>query len=202
MRLAAQLYYQSLKLIGRGRNRAFNRYERFDRLYQLDADPFALATSSYEKAKVVDVLSVLEKLEYRDVLDIGCGTGVLTRELAKRAGHIDAIDFSSQAIFLAKQQPNPKIDYAIRDVCSIEEEASYDLIVCSEVLYYLTSTQLEQAVTILRRALRTNGRLLIVGKSKDDYVRSHLTIAFTLESELLRPATARPYAVSVFTPRS
>jgi SAM-dependent methyltransferase len=63
-------------------------------------------------AKVVDELTEMLGFEVgaaEDVVDLGCGLGRLTRVLAARARHVDAIDVSGEMLRRA-QELNPQLD--------------------------------------------------------------------------------------------
>ena len=58
----------------------------FDSLYAAEADPWAFATSDYEREKYAATLAALPRPHYARALEIGCSIGVLTRMLAGRVG--------------------------------------------------------------------------------------------------------------------
>jgi hypothetical protein len=60
------------------------RADYFRRLYAADPDPWAFATSSYERATYDATLAALPCPRYRAGFEIGCSIGVLTRDLAAR----------------------------------------------------------------------------------------------------------------------
>src|ERR1041384_3286302 len=94
MKLAAWLYYLLDRRIGISK--------RFDRLYALDKDPFGCETFVYERVKSASLLEYIHGRHFNHILDIGCGTGTITRMLGDYGDDITAIDFSSMAIALAK----------------------------------------------------------------------------------------------------
>lgn len=59
------------------------------------------------------------------VLDVGCGTGFLARELIRFVAHMDAVDFSSAAIQIGQQLAGGD-DPRLRWVCSPVEAATLD----------------------------------------------------------------------------
>jgi 2-polyprenyl-3-methyl-5-hydroxy-6-metoxy-1,4-benzoquinol methylase len=63
----------------------------------------------------IDALFELIELEGREVLEIGCGDGRLTRRYADRAAHVTAIEPFEDAIARAQQwlseTPNERIEY-------------------------------------------------------------------------------------------
>jgi demethylmenaquinone methyltransferase / 2-methoxy-6-polyprenyl-1,4-benzoquinol methylase len=56
-------------------------------------------------------------------LDLACGTGSLTRDLAKRVGpegRVLGIDFSREMLRVAKARPAPNIEYRLGDATNLE----------------------------------------------------------------------------------
>jgi demethylmenaquinone methyltransferase/2-methoxy-6-polyprenyl-1,4-benzoquinol methylase len=56
-------------------------------------------------------------------LDLACGTGSLTRDLAKRVGpegYVLGIDFSREMLRAAEARPAPNIEYRLEDATSLE----------------------------------------------------------------------------------
>ena len=66
-------------------------------------------------------------------LDLACGTGSVTRALAKRvgpSGHVLGMDFSSEMLNAAKTRPLPNVEYRIGDATRLEgvEGGAYDVV--------------------------------------------------------------------------
>jgi demethylmenaquinone methyltransferase/2-methoxy-6-polyprenyl-1,4-benzoquinol methylase len=64
-------------------------------------------------------------------LDLACGTGSLTRDLAKRVGpdgYVLGVDFSREMLRVAQERPAPNIEYRLGDATNLEgvEEDSFD----------------------------------------------------------------------------
>ena len=99
------------------------------------------------------------------VLDIGCGHGALSLELA-RAGHdVTAIDPDETAISLARRTAYERragqLTYHTTDVESWDaEEASYDVVVTTRTLHHVTEPA--DAIGHIRRWLRPGGQLVCV----------------------------------------
>jgi demethylmenaquinone methyltransferase/2-methoxy-6-polyprenyl-1,4-benzoquinol methylase len=56
-------------------------------------------------------------------LDLACGTGSLTRDLAKRVGpkgYVLGVDFSREMLRVAKARPAPNIEYRLGDATSLD----------------------------------------------------------------------------------
>ena len=96
-----------------------------------------------------------------DVLDVGCGTGYLSRKLKDRGADVTGIDLSEKMIRIA-QAKHPDITFHV-DSCSelktIESE-SFDMAVGNYVL--MDTPDLEGPMEALRRVLRTGGSAVLV----------------------------------------
>jgi len=138
--------------------------ERFERLYHESPDPWGYRTSSYEREKYAATLAALPKRSHGLCLEVGCSIGVFTGLLAARCEHVVAIDFSLSALQLARRHLQ-----GVRNVdllrASFPEETppgSWDLIVCSEILYYLQPQALDEAVGWIKTQLAYGASVLAV----------------------------------------
>jgi SAM-dependent methyltransferase len=99
-------------------------------------------------------------LSGRDVLEVGAGTGLLTRLLAPRGGYRSyvASDVSAPMLELAASLVDADVDYVEADVRKLPvEDATFDLVIGS-----LTPLQeVEAGLAEARRVLRPKGELLL-----------------------------------------
>lgn len=96
-------------------------------------------------------------IEGRRVLDFGCGTGLLTTELAREADEVVGLDLSPRMIdvLAAKQIPNVR---ALTGTLDSHPLGSFDLITCSSVLAFVDDYPATLAALAAR--LRPDGRLV------------------------------------------
>jgi ubiquinone/menaquinone biosynthesis C-methylase UbiE len=100
----------------------------------------------------------------RDALDIGCGTGFLSLELAGRGHRVTGIDFAPAMLTLAKQ----KAAQAGADIRFDEGDAEqlpyppgrFDLVISRHVLWTLPHP--EAAIDEWKRVLRPGGRIAVI----------------------------------------
>ncbi|HEY5342201.1 MAG TPA: SAM-dependent methyltransferase [Solirubrobacteraceae bacterium] len=138
--------------------------ESFERLYAASPDPWRYDSSEYERGKYATTLAALDGRVFGRALEVGCSIGALTELLADRCESLTALDFSARALELARGRLRGRTNVAIVEA-SFPEQApagSWDLIVCSEVLYYLDRVALERAVGWLREQLSTGATVLAV----------------------------------------
>jgi SAM-dependent methyltransferase len=110
----------------------------FEELYTRDPDPWRFGSSPYEREKYAASLSALPRQTYECGLEVGCSIGIFTRMLAQRCGSLLAIDVAEAALAQARINcPMPNVIFENRTIPSEWPPGRFDLIVLSEVLYYL-----------------------------------------------------------------
>ena len=136
----------------------------FDDLYASDADPWRFATSDYEREKYATTLAALPRARYRSALEIGCSIGVLTRQLAARAEALCAIDLAAQALDEARHRCADlgHVRFDLMRVPAQWPDGTFDLIVLSEVVYYLDRADLAALVERVRACLVPGGDVVLV----------------------------------------
>jgi predicted TPR repeat methyltransferase len=136
----------------------------FERLYSGKADPWEFATSAYEKRKYAATLAALPRARYSRALELGCSIGVLTGLLAGRCESLLAADISEIALTSARARcaALKNVRFEHRDFSRSFPEGAFDLILMSEVGYYLSMQHLEQLRARIAAALSPGGHLLLV----------------------------------------
>src|SRR6266542_3557600 len=73
------------------------------------------------------------------VLELGCGTGSFTRELARSGADVVAIDVSPELLEMAKANCSaPNVQYQIQNASALSySEGAFDSVVGSSVLHHL-----------------------------------------------------------------
>lgn len=175
----------------------------FDRLYRLNHDPYDTTTSPYELHKQKALVRMIGERRYASALDLGCGTGVVTRLIAPFCDRVLGTDFAPTAIETARRETSDsRVSFAVADLREMEEVGAYDLIVCSEVLYYLKAPELADALVRLSRALMPGGALVLVARSDDDYLAPALQTRFTATQRVEDTTWERPFAITRWEPKA
>jgi len=92
------------------------------------------------------------------VLEIGCGTGLLTQEIAKHPVHLYAIDISPELVEIAKQNnAGSHIQFTVGNAYHMTfEDQSFDAILGSSVLHHL---DVNLALKEFYRVLKPGGNI-------------------------------------------
>ncbi|EAP98135.1 hypothetical protein JNB_14263 [Janibacter sp. HTCC2649] len=137
--------------------------ETFDAMFADGDDPWS-SESWYERRKRDVTLAALGRERYDRVLDIGCSTGALTTALAGRSGAVVAVDASARALDIARCGRTHGISWVqgvaphvLRDI-----EGTFDLVVLSEIAYFLTPFDLWLTLGAVLARLSPGGELLLV----------------------------------------
>jgi 2-polyprenyl-3-methyl-5-hydroxy-6-metoxy-1,4-benzoquinol methylase len=91
-------------------------------------------------------------------LELGCGTGYFTRELACSGANIVAVDVSPDLLEIAKANSSaPNVRYEIQNAYELSyPDAVFDSVVGSSVLHHL---EIEEAIREIYRVLKPGGTI-------------------------------------------
>ena len=129
----------------------------FDRMYADDADPWGFASRWYEQRKYALTLAALPAPTYATVLEIGCSVGIFTTALAARCASLTAVDASAAALQTARSRVPAHVRLLEGSVPADWPGGSYDLVVLSEVGYYLDHDDLTRLLDLVERDLAPGG---------------------------------------------
>ena len=113
--------------------------EYFEKLYAKSPDPWNFATSEYEQRKYEQTLKVLQGRRFQRALEVGASIGIFSEMLAPYCDELLAVDTSERAVELARERLSGQGNVHVEQRTLPEEmpEGPFDLIVASEILYYL-----------------------------------------------------------------
>ncbi len=136
----------------------------FAGVYRNNEDPWSFETSPYEKAKYEATITALPKTHYNNALEIGCSIGVLTAMLAPLCSHLLSTDINETPLQKARQrlQDSPWVTFQQAAIPGDYPNGSFDLVMMSEVGYYLSLDDLKKAKEKIINSLEKDGDLMLV----------------------------------------
>jgi 2-polyprenyl-3-methyl-5-hydroxy-6-metoxy-1,4-benzoquinol methylase len=136
----------------------------FEALYRANPDPWNFTTSAYEQEKYEATLSALGNRRFQMALEVGCSIGVLTERLAARCDQLVGLDFAPSAVAAARVRCASYPDIRIEQMQVPHQwpEGHFDLILFSEVLYFLNESDLMETCARTRQSIQPGGLVLLV----------------------------------------
>lgn len=108
------------------------------------------------------IASELEKEEYEDLLDCGCGTGPMISLLYEKdsSKKYTGLDITPRMIEVAKNKKLEGVNWVVGDCENLPfEENSFDAIICSNSFHHYPNP--EKFFESTKRVLRPGGRLIL-----------------------------------------
>ncbi len=138
-----------------------------DRLHAEHEDPWQVGTRFYEQRKRDLLLAVLPRPRFARALELGCSTGAVTAVLTARCDVLVAVDSSPHALAAARRRlaalpGGAAVDLREAAVPAQWPEGGFDLVVVSEVGYFLSVAGLEELVRRVRGCLAGDGVVVLV----------------------------------------
>lgn len=126
-----------------------------------------------------------EKIEGKNILDVGCGTGVLYQPLINaKAESITSIDLSDKMINIAKEK-FPKGNFICDDILTWKTDLKFDTIIMYNVYPHLMNKQ--KLVDKVHSLLNEGGVFIVAhGASKDTINSHHSSHAMEISRKLLK----------------
>ncbi|CAM2146114.1 Nodulation protein S (NodS) [Pararobbsia alpina] len=156
----------------------------FDALYAQNEDPWNLRTRWYERRKRAIALSMLPRERYEHAFEPGCGIGELTAMLGTRCASVTAWDISTRALAIARERVDAAhVQFERNTVPAHWPQGQFDLIVISELAYYLSGTQQRTLAQLIARGLAPQGTLLAchwrhpIDDAKTSALEAHRTLS-------------------------
>lgn len=116
-------------------------------------------------------LSISDRVEGQTVLDVGCGTGFGSLQLARRAKHVNAFDIDDEAANFAfwLETPNLKVVPHSVDLCEYMPFKPHDAVVMVEVLEHIPDWRV--ALGNVQTLLAPGGKLYISARNRNADLR-------------------------------
>ncbi|ARF53186.1 class I SAM-dependent methyltransferase [Streptomyces gilvosporeus] len=170
-------------------------------------DPWRYEVAPYEVSKYATTLACVPPRSYRRIADIGCSEGTFTCRVAQTypAAEVVGVDISERALRRADRRASVQgrdITFMARNIVEGSPDGLFDLVFCSELLYYFGSQdRLRLACSRITALLAPRGLLVAVHPWPESR-RLHCPFGsdqrLTQHSERVETTTSRPYAVVVY----
>jgi cyclopropane fatty-acyl-phospholipid synthase-like methyltransferase len=136
----------------------------FEAMYAADPDPWRFRTSAYEAAKYAATVAAIADRRYRSGLEVGCSIGVLSQQVAPLCDVFLGLDIAEAPLIEARSRCKDlsQVRFARMAVPEAWPEGGFDLILLSEVLYFLNLEDIATAASHVRRSLLAGGTVLLV----------------------------------------
>ena len=135
----------------------------FEAAYAWAPDPWNLA-GDYEREKYAVTLAALPKQSYESALEVGCSIGILTRELASRCDRLLSLDAAQAALDQAKHRCADVAAVRFEQMFVPEQwpQEVFDLILLSEVVYYMDEQDVGRLASKAAHSLAASGDIVLV----------------------------------------
>ena len=153
--------------------------------------------SQYERFKnersrpFFDLLALVQPVPGGRAVDLGCGTGELTRALHEKAGAAETLGLDSSAEMLARSQPfaGGGLSFTRGDIANFSGAGEWDLVFSNAALHWIDDHP--ALLARLAGTLRAGGQLAIQVPANHDHP-SHRTARAVAAEEPFRAAGGLP----------
>lgn len=134
----------------------------FDAIYRAFDDPWGISHHAYEHRKRALMLASLPQTRFHRAFEPGCANGELTALLAQCCDKVVAADLVDDAVDAARRRCAALAQVEVRRLRVPSEwpEGQFDLIVLSELAYYLDERDLQTLVQRVLDSLTDDGAVL------------------------------------------
>ncbi|MFL6055778.1 MAG: class I SAM-dependent methyltransferase [Actinoallomurus sp.] len=112
----------------------------------------------YVSAHGAPLLDLLDPQPDERIIDLGCGTGVMTVEIAERGAQVLGIDESLEMVNEARSQ-HPHLSFAVGDAHGFTISERYDAVFSNSALHWMTRDP-SAVISRVHAALRPGGRFV------------------------------------------
>lgn len=138
--------------------------EDFEARYRGDPDPWGYTSSDYERRKYDATLDACGAGPWQCALELGASIGVFSARLASRCRALQTVDAAPTAVADARRRlaDLPNVQPILGTIPGAIPDGPFDLVVASEILYYLQPDALTDTLAALSDRLVVGGRLVAV----------------------------------------
>lgn len=133
---------------------------------------------SFVWKKVGDLIDLLDPRPGERVLDLGCGTGHLTSQIAARSAEAVGLDGSASMIAQARQN-YPKLKFVLADARKFTFDEPFDAVFSNAALHWIPEA--DAVVAGVARALKPGGRFVFEMGARGNIARIVESLTAVLE---------------------
>ena len=102
----------------------------------------------------------MERLGARSILDAGCGTGRIARELVRRGFEVVGVDIAAEMLAVARRKA-PDLDWRLGDLATVQLDRQFEaVLLAGNVMIFLAPNSEGAVLANLARHLRVGGFLV------------------------------------------
>jgi trans-aconitate methyltransferase len=143
--------------------------------------------AAFVSASGADLIDLLAPRPGEWILDLGCGTGVLTEKIAQKGARVLGVDYSEPMLAAARKQ-FPHLAFEQADGQQLQFNTQFDAVFSNAALHWMCRA--EDVVAGIARALKAGGRLVLEMGGRGNVGRILAAVSAALQS---LDITSEPY---------
>lgn len=134
----------------------------FEAMFAGNDDPWSFRTRWYEVRKRAMTLASLPRARYGNAFEPGCANGELSAALAARCDRLLISDGTQRAVDIARRRVSSLSQVEVMQAWVPDEwpQQAFDLVVISELGYFLSPDALEELIRKVRGSLQPGATVL------------------------------------------
>jgi SAM-dependent methyltransferase len=134
----------------------------FEAMFAANDDPWSFRSRWYETRKRAMTLASLPRARYHQAYEPGCANGELSAELAARCDHLLISDGTPRAVDIARERVSRLANVEVIEAWVPDDwpRERFDLVVISELGYFLSPDALDELIGKVRGSLKPGGTVL------------------------------------------
>jgi SAM-dependent methyltransferase len=137
---------------------------------------------------VEDIFKEYGKIETKIVLDLACGTGSMSVELAKKGYEVIGVDLSPEMLMISQQKAydeGQSILFLNQDMCEIDLYGTVDACVCclDSVNYVTEKERLKKCFSLVNNFMNDGGLFIFDVNTPHKFKNTYGNNAYILENE-------------------
>jgi trans-aconitate methyltransferase len=134
---------------------------------------------SFVWKKAADLIDLLDPQPGERIIDLGCGTGHLTAQIAERGASVIGLDASVSMIAQARQN-FPKLKFVLADAQTFDLGGGFDAVFSNAALHWIPEPA--RVIASVARALKPDGRFVLEMGAKGNIARIVEALSAVLEA--------------------